>query len=106
MLVEVICTCTLGSRAETCCLCNKLYISIPPYSCVRQVYKLQSSYKHNGDDEPYDGLEYYSLATAHCTPSLMSCNSTLGIGQGLSTKHCYFEYLCDQTLCYSCLCIN
>ena len=24
-------------------LCNKLYISIPPYICVRQVYKLQSS---------------------------------------------------------------
>jgi len=32
-------------RAETCScsLCNKLYISVPPYSCVRQVYKLQSS---------------------------------------------------------------
>ena len=32
-------------RAETCScsLCNKLYISIPSYSCVRQVYKLQSS---------------------------------------------------------------
>jgi len=27
-------------RAETCSwsLCNKLYVSIPPYSCVRQVY--------------------------------------------------------------------
>ena len=24
-------------------ICNKLYISIPPYSCVRQVYTLQSS---------------------------------------------------------------
>ena len=32
-------------RAETCSwsLCNKLYISLPPYSCVRQVYTLQSS---------------------------------------------------------------
>jgi len=32
-------------RAETCScsLCNKLYISLPPYSCVRQVYKLQSN---------------------------------------------------------------
>jgi len=31
-------------RAETCScsLCNKLYISLPPYSCVRQVYTLQS----------------------------------------------------------------
>ena len=35
-------------RAETCrcSLCNKLYISIPPYSCVREVYKLQSSLLH------------------------------------------------------------
>jgi len=33
-------------RAETCncSLCNKLYISVPPYSCVRQVYKLQSNH--------------------------------------------------------------
>jgi len=33
-------------RAETCScsLCNILYISIPPYSCVRPVYKLQSSF--------------------------------------------------------------
>ena len=32
-------------RAETCSWssCNKLYISLPPYSCVRQVYTLQSS---------------------------------------------------------------
>ena len=32
-------------RAETCScsLCNKLYISLPPYSCVRQIYTLQSS---------------------------------------------------------------
>jgi len=32
-------------RAETvsCSLCIKLYISIPPYSCVIQVDKLQSS---------------------------------------------------------------
>jgi len=32
-------------RAETCSwsLCNKLHISLPPYSCVRQVYTLQSS---------------------------------------------------------------
>ena len=32
-------------RAETCScsLCNKLYISLPPYSCVRQVYTLQST---------------------------------------------------------------
>ena len=32
-------------RAETCSwsLCNKLYIPLPPYSCVRQVYTLQSS---------------------------------------------------------------
>jgi len=32
-------------RAETCScsLRNKFYISLPPYSCVRQVYTLQSS---------------------------------------------------------------
>jgi len=32
-------------RPETCSwsLCNKLYIFLPPYSCVRQVYTLQSS---------------------------------------------------------------
>ena len=32
-------------RAETCScsLCNKLYISLPPYSCDRQVYTFQSS---------------------------------------------------------------
>jgi len=32
-------------RAETCScsLCNKLYMSLPSYSCVRQVYTLQSS---------------------------------------------------------------
>ena len=35
-------------RAETCScsLCNKLYISVPPYSCVRQVYTLQSRLPH------------------------------------------------------------
>jgi len=32
-------------------------------------------------------LEYYSHTTAHCTPTLMSCNSTLVIGQGLSANH-------------------
>ena len=32
-------------RAETrsCSLCNKLHISLPPHSCVRQVYTLQYS---------------------------------------------------------------
>jgi len=35
-----------------CSLCHKLYISVPPYSCVRQVYKLQSS----GKDVSKNGL--------------------------------------------------
>jgi len=39
-----------------------LYMSIPPYSCVRQVHKLLIYYEHNGDDEPYD---YYHLFTYH-----------------------------------------
>jgi len=43
-------------RAETCScsLCNKLYIPIPPYSCVRQYTNSNLVYyKHNGDDEYY-----------------------------------------------------
>ena len=36
----------IGKQLHSNCvgsLCNKLYISIPPYGCVRQVYNLQSS---------------------------------------------------------------
>jgi len=44
-------------RAETCSwsVCNKLYLSPPTYSCVRQVYHtlLFIYCKHNRDDIPY-----------------------------------------------------
>ena len=46
-----------GAETCSCSLCNKLYISLPPYSCVRQVHTLQSS-PYTSTDKTNTTLRY------------------------------------------------
>ena len=60
-------------RAETCSwsLCNKLYISLPPYSCVRQVYTHPNSvvlFSHRVPSDANLLLTGPSLYKSGCTP--------------------------------------
>ena len=81
-------------RAETCScsLCNKLYISIPPYSCVRQVYKLQSSLirylnifqESSRDIVNWTVLAYFAMASFVLVMHVLLCHELSDVGRSHS----------------------